>query len=54
MQWKLANVLREFAERPQNIDNFESYLENHFIAWKSEFAPEKMIKDMKQFAEIGV
>lgn len=53
---KLANVLREFAEKPQNIDNFESYLENHFIAWERTFAntPKKMIGDMENFAEMVV
>lgn len=53
---ELANVLREFAEKPQNIDNFENYLENHFIAWERTFAntPKKMIGDMKNFAEMVV
>lgn len=53
---ELANVLREFAEKPQNIDNFENYLENHFIAWERTFAntPKKMIEDMKNFAEMEV
>lgn len=53
---ELANVLREFAEKPQNIDNFECYLENHFIAWERTFAntPKKMIGDMKNFAEMVI
>ena len=53
---KVANALREFAEKPQNIDNFESYLEYCFIEWKEKFAntPEKMIEDMKHFAEMEV
>lgn len=53
---ELASVLREFAKKPQNIDNFENYLENHFIAWERTFAntPKKMIRDMKQFAEMEV
>lgn len=53
---ELANVLREFAEKPQNINNFENYLENHFIAWERTFAntPKKMIGDMKNFAEMVV
>lgn len=51
-----ADVLRRFAEKPQNIDNFEGYLENCFAGWKEKFAntPEKMIKDMKHFAEMEV
>ena len=54
--WELANALREFAEKPQNIDNFESYLKYCFIGWKENFAntPEKMIEDMKHFAEMEV
>lgn len=53
---ELANVLREFAEKPQNIDNFENYLENHFIAWERTFAntPKKMIGDMKHFSEMEI
>ena len=53
---ELANTLREFAEKPQNIDNFESYLEYCFIDWKEKFAntPEKMIEDMEHFAEMEV
>ena len=53
---ELANALREFAEKPHNIDNFESYLKYCFIEWKENFAntPEKMIEDMKHFAEMEV
>lgn len=53
---ELANALREFAEKPQNIDNFESYLKYCFIDWKEKFAntPEKMIEDMEHFAEMEV
>lgn len=45
-----------FAEKPQNINSFESYLENCFISWKDKFVntPEKMIEDMKHFAEMEV
>lgn len=28
---QMADTLRKFAEKPQNIDNFESYLENCFV-----------------------
>ena len=53
---QIADVLRKFAEKPQNIDNFENYLENCFTGWKEKFAntPEKMIEDMKHFAEMEV
>ena len=53
---QIADVLRRFAEKPQNIDNFEGYLENCFAGWKEKFAntPEKMIEDMKHFAEMEV
>lgn len=53
---QMADTLRKFVEKPQNIDNFESYLENYFISWKDKFAnaPEKMIEDMKYFAEMEV
>ena len=50
---ELANALREFAEKPQNIDNFECYLEHCFTGWKEKFAntKEKKIEDMKHCAE---
>ena len=53
---QMADTLRKFAEKPQNIDNFEGYLENCFAGWKEKFAntPEKMIEDMKHFAEMEV
>lgn len=53
---QIADVLRKFAEKPQNIDNFENYLENCFTGWKEKFAntPEKMIEDMKHFAEMEI
>ena len=53
---QMADTLRKFLERPQNIDNFESYLENCFAGWKEKFAntPAKMIEDMKHFAEMEV
>ena len=53
---QIADVLRKFAEKPQNIDNFECYLEHCFTGWKEKFAntPEKMIEDMKHFAEMEV
>lgn len=53
---QIGNALREFAKKPQNIDNFEGYLENCFIGWKEKIANtlEKMIEDMKHFAEMEV
>ena len=53
---QIADALRKFAEKPQNIDNFESYLKYCFIGRKENFAnaPEKMIEDMKHFAEMEV
>ena len=53
---ELANALRGLAEKPQNIDKFEGYLENCFTGWKEKVAntPEKMIEDIKHFAEMEV
>lgn len=53
---RMADALRKFAEKPQNIDNFESYLEHCFIDWKEIFAntPEKIIGELENFAEIEV
>lgn len=49
-----AAAIRKFATKPENIDNFESYLSAHFDKWLEKFAntPENMAGEMKSFAEM--
>lgn len=51
---EFAGALREFTEKPQNIDNFESYLENCFSDWMKVYAnePYMLVREMKNFAEM--
>ena len=35
---RLANAIRQFAEHPERLENFQAYLERHFTAWMRKFA----------------
>ena len=47
-------AIRTFAERPEALENFESYLSRHFSAWLKKYAddPENMAAEMRTFAEM--
>ncbi len=49
-----GNALRKFAEHPERIDNFESYLSHHFDVWYKRYANgmENMVYEFEHFAEI--
>lgn len=49
-------AIRTIAEKPQNLDNLESYLSRHFPAWLSKYAstPEDMAAEMTEFAEMEI
>ena len=49
-----CEAIRIFAEHPERVDNFESYLSFHFKAWLEEYAntPEKIAAEMLHFANI--
>lgn len=50
------DAIRTFAEKPQNLENFQSYLENHFGIWLEKFAntPQGIAGEMKSFAEMEI
>lgn len=60
MNEKLAHefieAIRTIAEKSENLDNFESYLSNHFEAWMKEYAntPETLTAEIKHFAEMEI
>lgn len=49
-----VTAIRQFAIKPENLDNLESYLSRHFDKWIEKFAntPESMAGEMKSFAEM--
>lgn len=51
---RLADAIRKFAENPENIDNFEGYLSNHFDAWMKKFAydPYSLANEFQTFANM--
>lgn len=53
---EFAEAIRMFAEKPDNIDNFESYLSYHFDVWMEKYAsyPEGLVSEMKHFAEMEI
>ena len=53
---EFAEAIRVFAEKPDNIDNFESYLSYHFDVWMEKYAsnPEGLVSEMKHFAEMEI
>ena len=51
---EFAEAIRMFAEKPDNIDNFERYLSYHFDVWMEKYAncPENLTDEFKYFAEM--
>lgn len=49
-----CNAIRIMAQKPDNIDNLESYLEYHFENWLKIYGnnPEDLAMEMKTFAEM--
>lgn len=49
-----CDAIRAIAKKPENIDNLESYLTQHFAKWLNEYAnnPEGLAMEMKSFAEM--
>lgn len=46
--------IRTMASKPENLDNFESYLSHHFDVWMEKFAnsSEGLTNEIKHFAEM--
>ena len=39
---RLANAIRQFAEHPERLENFQAYLERHFTSWMQKWAADMM------------
>lgn len=50
-----CKAIKIFAEKPENLDNFESYLSYCFEAWLATYAdtPENLTAEMLFFANMG-
>lgn len=51
---QFCDAIRTLANKPENLDNLESYLTYHFDKWLEIWAgtPEKIAAEMKAFAEM--
>ena len=49
-----CNAIRTMAQKPDNINNLESYLKYHFENWLKKYGnnPEDLAMEMKFFAEM--
>ena len=53
---QFCNAIRELANKPENLQNLESYLEYHFDKWMEKYAstPEDMAAEMSNFAQMEI
>ncbi len=49
-----CNAIRTFSEKPENLNNMESYLSYHFPVWIEKYAynPEILVSELKRFSEM--
>ena len=52
----LVKAIQTIANKPQNLDNLESYLSMHFPEWLEKFAntPETLAAELREFAEMEI
>lgn len=52
----ICEAIRQFNESPEALDNFESYLSYHFVAWLKKWAdtPAGMAKEFENFSQMGI
>ena len=53
---QFCNAIRELANKPENLQNLESYLEYHFDKWLEKYAntPDSMAAEMSDFAQMEI
>ena len=49
-----VNAIKTISNKPENLDNLESYLSYHFAEWLEKYAntPEDMAAEMREFSEL--
>ena len=53
---QFCNAVRTLANKPENLNNLESYLTYNFDKWLTTWAntPENLAAEMKEFAEMEI
>ena len=53
---QFCDAIRELANKPENLQNLESYLECHFDKWLEKYAstPDDMAAEMSDFAKMDI
>ena len=53
---QFCEAIRALANKPENLENLESYLSRHFSEWISNWAnsPASLAEEMKEFAEMEI
>ena len=53
---QFCNAIRELANKPENLENLESYLEWSFDKWMEKYAnsPDGMAAEMSNFAQMDI
>ena len=53
---QFCDAIRELANKPENLQNLESYLEWHFDTWMKKYAstPDCMAAEMSNFAQMDI
>lgn len=53
---QFCNAIRELANKPENLQNLESYLEYHFDKWMEKYAstPDDIAAEMSNFAQMEI
>ena len=53
---QFCNAIRELANKPENLQNLESYLEWHFDKWLEKYAstPDCIAAEMSDFAQMDI
>ena len=51
---QFCEAIRTLTNKPENLENLESYLSRHFSEWISNWAnsPASLAEEMKEFAEM--
>ena len=53
---QFCEAIRALANKPENLENLENYLSQHFSEWISKWAnsPVSLAEEMKEFAEMEI
>ena len=53
---QFCDAIRELANKPENLQNLESYLEYHFDKWLEKYAntPDSIAAEMSNFAQMEI